>query len=363
LLVLSGAWRHPAEAAPWPFSTEEKPGVPSRVLAVWTDTVLTQPDRMPQRGFGGRLMFYASKKDEPIKVEGTLVVYAFDETDREPNNAKPDRKYIFRKEQLPAHYSKSKIGHSYSVWLPWDEVGGMQKEITLIVRFQPTQAAVVIGQPSRQLLPGKQLALRVGDHGPWPGNGRPSYPAPGPIRPAGWESPAQPMIPAGMPGPWAAQPVSYEAAGVPAGMPESDGTASRRMATTTIAIPADMAGKMITSPAGWSGPAAAPVQAPPPGGAAKPGPAPTGWNGAPATWNAAPQAGWPYAAAANSPQPAHSALIRQWPLGEPLARLNRDRAPWPPCPATPPSAPGSPPGPESANGSPAPPSTVGSGSR
>lgn len=139
----------------WPFASEEQPGMPTRIVASWTDTVLYQPDRIPMRGFGGRLLFYTSEKAEPVKVEGTLTVYVFDETDRDPNNVRPDRKYVFTKDQLPTHYSKSKLGHSYSVWIPWDETGGPQKELSLIVRFTPEKGGVVVGEQTKHLLPGK----------------------------------------------------------------------------------------------------------------------------------------------------------------------------------------------------------------
>ena len=157
--LLLAAWLVPAAHGDgwpfWPFNKDEKPGKPDKIIALWSDTVLTQTGRPPIRGFGGRLMFYEGKKEEPIKVEGTLMVYAFDETDRDANNTRPDRKYVFTPQQLPHHYSKSKIGHSYSVWLPWDEVGGLQKEITLIVRFQPKEGEVAVSDPCRQLLPGR----------------------------------------------------------------------------------------------------------------------------------------------------------------------------------------------------------------
>jgi hypothetical protein len=145
----AGAWEV------WPFNKEDKPGKPDKVIVMWSDTVLTRSDRPPMRGFGGRLMFYEKDKEDSIKVEGTLVVYAFNETDHPEDNAKPDKKYVFLPEQLPGHYSKSKVGHSYSVWLPWDEVGGFQKEITLMVRFEPKEGPSIMGEQKRQLLPGK----------------------------------------------------------------------------------------------------------------------------------------------------------------------------------------------------------------
>jgi hypothetical protein len=133
------------------------------VVAVWTDTVKYGGGGPAIRGFGGRLMFYATEKGEPVKVDGTLVVYAFDETNRKPSNAKPDRKYVFTPEQLSDHYSKSKLGHSYSVWIPWDEALGQQVKISLIVRFIPEQkkdekpgGGVLVGEQCTQVLPGSK---------------------------------------------------------------------------------------------------------------------------------------------------------------------------------------------------------------
>jgi hypothetical protein len=147
----------------WPFNKEEKPGKPDKVVVYWTETVLSQANQPPIRGFGGRLMFYENKSEDPVKVDGALVVYAFDDTNRDNNNTRPDRKYVITPEQLPAHYSKSKLGHSYSVWVPWDEAGGVQKEITLIVRFQPKakDAQTAVSDPCRELLPGRVDTARV----------------------------------------------------------------------------------------------------------------------------------------------------------------------------------------------------------
>ena len=133
----------------WMSGRDDAPRVPRRIVAVWTDTVMHHgvPGRTARRGFGGRLMFYGDRGDDSVKVDGTLVIYAFDENGRLPSDVKPDKKYVFTAEQLPKYYSKSDLGHSYSVWLPWGELGGQQKEISLIVRFLPKGGPVVIGHP------------------------------------------------------------------------------------------------------------------------------------------------------------------------------------------------------------------------
>jgi hypothetical protein len=139
----------------WPWQDqEEPPRAPTKVVVMWTDAVLHQPGQPPRRGFGGRLMFYNEESKHPIKVDGALVIYAFEETGKPAKSVKPDRKYVFTREQLPAHHSKSSLGHSYSVWLPWDEAGGEQKEISLIVRFVPESGPVVLSEQTKHILPG-----------------------------------------------------------------------------------------------------------------------------------------------------------------------------------------------------------------
>jgi hypothetical protein len=380
--LLLASWLAPAARGDgwplWPFNKDDKPGKPDKIVALWNDTVLTQAGRPPLRGFGGRLMFYEGKKEDPIKVEGTLVVYAFDETDRAANNARPDRKYAFTPQQLPLHYSKSKIGHSYSVWLPWDEVGGLQKEITLIVRFLPKEGAPAIGEPARQLLPGRVPEPRA----PLPAIG--AFAPPGLMHGVGnWGNgtAGSPSLAGGV------QAASYQS-------PVTEGAEAppvpwqpRHITTTTIDVPSGsairtaMASPQAVPPAGYNEPRP---------GYNQPGPRPA--NPAPAIQNYPqqnyPPRGYPqnyypqqnyqpqyprqqnYPQQGNAPPPAATSTSpglqlqegfaprRQWPLGEPLARLSRDRAPSQPYPAGSPSGPSSPPGQVSSNAAPAGPQGV-----
>jgi hypothetical protein len=143
----------------WPFRDKDKPqeGIPVRMVGAWTDTVMSQPGQKPQRGFGGRLMFYDKDGKKPILVDGQLVVYAFDEAGRDPADNKPTRRYVFPADQMPVHMSKSEIGASYSFWLPWDEAGGPKTEVSLICRFEPKGGAVVTGEQTKHLLAGPAM--------------------------------------------------------------------------------------------------------------------------------------------------------------------------------------------------------------
>jgi hypothetical protein len=350
--------------APWPFHHEEPAGKPDRVTALWNDAVATTAGQTPVRGFGGRLMFYEGKSDIPVKVDGTLIVYAFDETNRDPNNCKPDCKYVFPAEALPKHYSKSKVGHSYSVWLPWDKAGGMQKDITLIVRFEPKIGAPVIGDQLKEVLPGLLppakfdasklpalggaggiMAGGLGNRQPNVGNGtNPSgyygaqaQPADG-VRSVSYEQPLQHYA-----GPQNAATQNFR----PAGQENAD----RRMKTSTIDVPdglsiqqglrapgvAPAPPTLIHEKRYTNNPAAQAQGYPPPGNAnAWPASNPSWQNGqapAPATQQGQPQQNQQGQPRQPLPPQAGSVRQRPWAPGEQFALPNRDRAPSPQYPA------------------------------
>ena len=341
------AMRKGERSTSWPWQAAEPEAPPAKIVAMWTDTVLYQPNQPPRRGFGGRIMFYDSKGKDPIKVDGSLVVYAFDEESRDPDNVKPDRKYVFTKEQFTEHYSKSSIGHSYSVWVPWDEVGNEQREISLIVRLVPAKGPVVVGEQTKHILPGptKEMIARSrnGGNAKMAVSGGPT-PAPGDqsgqVRATGHEAPA------------AAEPA-----------PDRISADAKKMQTATIAMPsrlgrggANVARQPIAPHATPTSPTMAPQRPPAvqnptgyaPAGYGAPGYAPAAYpqgalppaaaapSAAPGTW--APPPPWaPYrptqatpdqsSAPLRTPQ-ARSAPARRQALAEPIARLERDRAPW-----------------------------------
>ncbi len=132
----------------------DKPQQPGNVIAIWQDTVAHESGKRPMRGFTGKLIFYGLEKEKPVKVEGSLMIYAFDEAGRTAADVKPDRKFVFTEEQWASHYRKTKLGPAYTVWIPWDEAGGPKKEISMIARFVPRGGRVVVSEQAKALLPG-----------------------------------------------------------------------------------------------------------------------------------------------------------------------------------------------------------------
>ncbi|MDA7978335.1 MAG: hypothetical protein MPJ50_06135 [Pirellulales bacterium] len=141
---------------PWPELVNfDEPKTPLKMVAMWQETVKHQEGKPAIRGFGGRVLFYASDDTKPIKVDGDFDVFAFVESGNKQDEHKPDRKFVFTRDKLESHYSKNKLGHTYSFWLPWEPVGGETLQITLIARFTPvTGGGTVTSEQNRYLLPG-----------------------------------------------------------------------------------------------------------------------------------------------------------------------------------------------------------------
>lgn len=142
--------------APWSKSEDEMPEPypnPVKIASTWTPDVLVQTGKTPTRGFGGRLFFF-DEKTKAVPVEGTLTVHGFelDSAGRE-TQIKP---FKFTPEQFTSHFSQSDFGASYSIWIPWDAVGGDEKRVSLVPTFQTSEGKLVQGSPTTIILPGRK---------------------------------------------------------------------------------------------------------------------------------------------------------------------------------------------------------------
>jgi hypothetical protein len=283
---------------PW---CKEEPQVPTKVVAMWSSTVLNQGDRPSTRGFGGRLMFYGAKDEKAVMVEGSLIVYGFDETHGKKEAPRPDRKFVFTREQFAKHYSKSSLGHSYSVWVPWDDAMGAPCKVSLIVRFVPKQGTVVLGEQTTLMLQG-----------------------PGDSEAGAKTNAANPTVPAGAAGlPNLVRQVSHEAE-IPrplAGIATGEGFAGQ-VRTTTIPIP--MQSRLARGGSQTSMPSAVPA------GAAAVGQAPAATAATPQAPAAVPQPQQPQRPATSAlPRSGRYTIPRARPLGDPIPLPRADRAGWP----------------------------------
>jgi hypothetical protein len=167
----------------WPGSKAEQP-LPARVTVAWKNDIQKKSGKNMLRGFEGRVQFFAAdpkpadkdkeKKDKDgwkkpeitpkgIPADGTLTVYAFEETPDGKDGTGPSKKYVFPAKELRKVHREGPQGHEYNVWLAWDKVGGTETHIRLLARFDPTGGGqVVMSDNSREVLPGLTIQYASG---------------------------------------------------------------------------------------------------------------------------------------------------------------------------------------------------------
>ena len=130
--------------------------VPQSMTVTWSHDILTLPGKQATRGFGGRFYFY-NEKSQAIPVDGDLVVYGFDDTNKQHTTedlSQATKRFRFTAEQFTTHFSEGELGASYSVWIPWDEAYGTPRKIMLIPTFLTKDGKMVRGSAANLNLPG-----------------------------------------------------------------------------------------------------------------------------------------------------------------------------------------------------------------
>jgi len=119
---------------PWAKNTAK---TPVKVVDVWNSYAQTTADGKALRGLAGRVHFYDnSRHNRAVKVDGDLTVYVFDGNETDPAYTKPLKIFQFKAETLSQHHSHHKsLGHSYNFFLPIDEIGGEEKPLCIMTRF------------------------------------------------------------------------------------------------------------------------------------------------------------------------------------------------------------------------------------
>ncbi|MDR1268110.1 MAG: hypothetical protein LBK82_01165, partial [Planctomycetaceae bacterium] len=130
---------------------------PTKMVDVWNTYAQTTPEGKVLRGIAGRIHFYNDyKKKQAVKVDGNLTVFVFDGNEKDPAHAKPLKVYQFRSETLDKHYAfKKPLGHGYDFFLPFDEIGGEEKNLCVMTRFDDRlEQALVLSHPVVTVLKG-----------------------------------------------------------------------------------------------------------------------------------------------------------------------------------------------------------------
>lgn len=118
----------------YPMASKERPA--SQIIAMWQPARGTHHGR-PARGFAGNIMFFTARSAMPALVNGTVRVYLFEDQGSPEDQAKPIRQYDFPAEVWNTYAQMSKIGPTYTVFIPYPKAGRHEAKCTLALRLIP----------------------------------------------------------------------------------------------------------------------------------------------------------------------------------------------------------------------------------
>jgi len=123
-----------------PVADAKNPAV--EIVTLWQPAEGRDMDNLPSRGFAGQIMFFSHKRKEPVKVEGDVRIYLFDDLGSEDSQTKPIHQFDFDAGSWNTYLRETNLGATYQLFIPYTRKGSHQAHCSLRVRFTPQE-----GQP------------------------------------------------------------------------------------------------------------------------------------------------------------------------------------------------------------------------
>jgi hypothetical protein len=135
-----------------PEASEKNPVF--NIVSVWEPSEGRNTDGLPTRGFAGQLFFFTRSSPTPVKVNGDVRVYVFDDQGTAEEQAKPIHQFDFLGDAWTMHLQDSTLGPSYNVFIPYTREGQWQANCQLRLRLSTESGQVVHSEMVEVALPG-----------------------------------------------------------------------------------------------------------------------------------------------------------------------------------------------------------------
>lgn len=119
-----------------PTATAANPA--NQILCFWQPGEGNDPDGYPCRGFCGQILFLSSKTQAPVKIDGDVRVYLFDDQGTVDEQTKPLRQFDFDSGSWNIHLGETSLGPTYSIFIPYVRRGVTEANCSLRIRMKPS---------------------------------------------------------------------------------------------------------------------------------------------------------------------------------------------------------------------------------
>ncbi|MEX0717254.1 MAG: hypothetical protein WD066_11740 [Planctomycetaceae bacterium] len=126
-----------------------------QIVCIWEPSEGHDMDGLPTRGFAGQILFFTAGSPKPVKVNGDVRIYEYDNLGSAEAQGSPLHQFDFLGEAWTAHFRPHpSLGPAYQVFVPYVRKGPWQAHCALRVRFTAEGARPMFSDLVHVTLPG-----------------------------------------------------------------------------------------------------------------------------------------------------------------------------------------------------------------
>jgi hypothetical protein len=143
---------------PQAFLKGSRHHVASRCLCLWQAADEMGDTGKARKGFAGQIYFFAAGNASPVKVDGDVTVFVYENHESGGSLGQPIAEYPFNSEQWNQFLSESEIGPGYALFAPYPRSGVTEANCALRVRLTRPDGSEVLSEVSAiRLTTGKEF--------------------------------------------------------------------------------------------------------------------------------------------------------------------------------------------------------------
>lgn len=135
-----------------PEADAEHPVV--EIICVWQPGEGTGMDGLPCRGFAGQILFFSMGEKLPVRINGKVRIYVFDDQGTEAEQEVPIHQFDFDASAFSNFLTNTNMGAAYQLFIPYTRKGTHNANCTLRVRYTPDEGNSVYSKMATIILPG-----------------------------------------------------------------------------------------------------------------------------------------------------------------------------------------------------------------
>jgi len=128
------------------------------IVCLWEHAEGVGLDGLPTRGFAGQILFFVKGQPEPVRINGDVRIYVFDDQGTEEEQSRPLHEFNFPADAWNTYLSRTNLGPAYQLFIPYTRKGGNYSNCSLRIRMSAEGRSPIYSKLASITLPGRKTA-------------------------------------------------------------------------------------------------------------------------------------------------------------------------------------------------------------